>query len=92
MVEKEDDMASAIQLNMKKQEEHIQKSGEALKDTQTNLQRAGELIKYFAKGIYTDKIMRCLICLCILAIIIIIALKIFKKTNITIPTDIVKSS
>ena len=50
-----------------------------MNDTETTLKRAEGHLRYFAKAIYTDRLMICMIVLIAIAIIVIIALAIAGK-------------
>jgi len=86
-----DQKADHINLELYRQEEQMQKAKEKTQDIQSELKRAGKYLKYFAKQVYTDKILMCLIFLAVIAVIVIIILKIVKKNNITNSEDFVNA-
>jgi len=91
-VEQANVKADNIMLELHDQEQKIGRIHNDVQDTKTQLKRAREYIKYFAKQVYTDKILMCLICLCIIAVIVIIGLKIFKDEGVKIDPDVFKKS
>jgi SNARE protein len=86
-----DQKADHINLELYRQEEQMQKAKEKTQDIQSELKKAGKYLKYFAKQVYTDKILMCLIFLAIIAVIVIIILKIIKKNNISNSEDLVNA-
>ena len=90
-IQSADQKADHINLELYRQEEQMQKAKEKTQDIQSELKRAQKYLKYFAKQVYTDKILMCLIFLAIIAVIVIIILKIVKKDNITTSEDLVNA-
>lgn len=86
-----DQKADQINLELHRQDEQMQKAKEKTQDIQSELKRAQKYLKYFAKQVYTDKILMCLIFLAVIAVIVIIILKIVKKNNITSSEDLVNA-
>ena len=74
-----DQKADDINLNIHMQTEKMGQIQEKTRDIQSELKRAGKFLKYFAKSVYTDKLLMCLTMLCIIAVIIIIIIKFAKK-------------
>lgn len=72
VIEKGNQLADEINLELDKQIEQLDRMEQTVKDTQSILKRANILIRYFARQIYTDKIIMGLICCVILAVIVII--------------------
>ena len=81
--------ADHINLQLAEQGETIARSKEKAKDVQSETKKAQAYIRYFARQVYTDKIIMCLIFLCILAIIAIIVLKLVKKNKLTSVQDVI---
>jgi len=81
--------ADQINLALHAQEETIARTKEKVYDVQSQLKRAREYLRYFAKQVYTDKLLMCMIFLCVVAIIVIIIMKIVKKQHLTTATDII---
>lgn len=82
-IENANDKADAINLELQKQGEGIQKATEKARDVQSQTAIAVRYVKYFAKTIYTDKILMCLIFLCTAAVIAIVVIKVTKKSSTT---------
>jgi len=72
VVEQGNRLADDINLELDKQIEQLDRMEQTVKDTQSILKRANKMIRYFARQIYTDKIIMGLICCIVLAIIIIV--------------------
>ena len=89
-VEKGNQLAIDINLELDKQIEQLDRMEQTLKDTQTVLKRVQVLLRYFFRQIYTDKIIMALICCIFLAIVIIVILSAIGKNggNFNVP-DIV---
>lgn len=91
-VEKGNQLAIDINLELDKQIEQLDRMEQQLKDTQTVLKRVEVLLRYFFRAIYTDKVIMLLICCIFLAIVIIIiisALGYDKEGRFNVP-DVVK--
>ena len=69
VVEQGNRLADDINLELDKQIEQLDRMEQTVKDTQSILKRANKMIRYFARQIYTDKIIMGLICCIVLAII-----------------------
>lgn len=82
-IENANDKADTINLELQKQGEGIQKATEKARDVQSQTAIAVRYVKYFAKQIYTDKILMCLIFLCTAAVIAIVVIKVTKKSSTT---------
>jgi len=76
MVNEGNQMADDINIELNKQTEQLERTQNTVKETQVILKRANEYIKYFAKQLYTDKILMCLMFLVVVAIVVIIVLKV----------------
>lgn len=72
VVEQGNRLADEINLELDKQIEQLDRMENTVKETQSVLKRANNLIRYFARQVYTDKIIMGLICCIILAIVIIV--------------------
>jgi SNARE protein len=79
MVNEANVMADDINLELDKQIEQLQRTTNTVKETQVIIKRANEYIKYFAKQLYTDKILMCLMLLIVIAIVVVVGLKIAGK-------------
>lgn len=75
------EIADEITLELHRQLEQLDSTTKMVKDTQSDIKKANEYIRYFAKELYTDKLIMCLIILCMLAVIAIIVLKITGVTG-----------
>lgn len=69
-------IASNVNVELERQLEALDRIYNTVNDTDSALNRAKEHIKYFARQIYTDKIMMCLIVLIIIAIIVTVIMSI----------------
>ena len=83
--------ADHINIKLAEQGETITRATEKAQDVQSQVKRAQAYLRYFARTIYTDKILMCMIFLCIVAIIVIIIMKIVKKNKIASVQDIISS-
>lgn len=72
VVEQGNKLADEINLELDKQIEQLDRMENTGKEIQSVVKRANVLIRYFARQIYTDKIIMGLICCIILAIVIIV--------------------
>ena len=72
VVEQGNRLADDINLELDKQIEQLDRMEQTVKDTQSILKRANKMIRYFARQIYTDKIIMGLICCIVLAIVVIV--------------------
>lgn len=72
VVEQGNRLADEINLELDKQIEQLDRMENTGKEIQSVMKRANVLIRYFARQIYTDKIIMALICCIILAIVIIV--------------------
>ncbi len=86
-----DQKADDINLNLHMQNEKMGEIQEKARDIQSELKRAGAFLKYFAKSVYTDKLLSCLTILCVIAVLIIIIIKLAKKSKDN-DTDVVSST
>lgn len=75
-----DERANIIGVELDRQINALDGIYDHMSDTETTLNRAEEKLKYFARSIYTDRLMICLIIVIAIAIIVIIALAIAGKT------------
>jgi len=91
-IENANQRADNINLELQIQDEKIQKATEKAKDVQSQTKIAMQYVKYFARQVYTDKILMCLIFLCAIAVIVIIVLKFTKKNTIVVTADQIKKS
>jgi len=71
-------IADDITLELHRQLEQIENTVKTVADTRSNIKKANEYIRYFAKELYTDKFIMCLMTLCLLAVLVIIVLKVVK--------------
>ncbi len=71
--------ADNINVELDRQINQLDKIYGDMKDTDTTLKRAEKHLKYFARQVYTDKLLICLIIFIIIAIIVIIILNIVGK-------------
>lgn len=86
VVEQGNQLADQINLELDKQIEQLDRMEQTVKDTQSILKRANNLIRYFARQVYTDKIIMGMICLIILAILVLIILSAMGKGgNLNVP-------
>ena len=86
VVEQGNQLADQINLELDKQIEQLDRMEQTVKDTQSILKRANNLIRYFARQIYTDKIIMGMICLIILAILVLVILSAMGKGgNLNLP-------
>ena len=90
-IENANEKADNINLEIARQDEVITRSKEKTKDVQSELKKAGAYLRYFARQVYTDKILMGLILLCTIAMIVIIILKIVRKENFTTVNDVVNA-
>jgi len=67
-----DQKADQINLELYRQEEQMHKIQESTRDIQSELKKAAKFLKYFAKSVYTDKLLMCLTCL--VAILLLLSL------------------
>ena len=84
-------IADEISLELHKQLEQIENSTKTVTDTRSDVKKANEYIRYFAKELYTDKFIMLLMILCLIAILVIIILKIVNGDSDT-PTDTLPNS
>ncbi|KRX01641.1 hypothetical protein PPERSA_03725 [Pseudocohnilembus persalinus] len=68
-VNRMEDVADGVIIELDKQIEQLDRMYDTVKDTQSELKRTKRYLKYFAKNMYTDKLIMCLIFLVIAAII-----------------------
>lgn len=87
MVNSANATADEINLELDKQIKQITHITEEVKETQVIIKRANEYLKYFARQLYTDKIIMCMIFLVLIAILVIIGYKIFGTNSYTRPSD-----
>lgn len=86
-------IADEIALELHRQLEQIENSTKTVADTRSDVKKANEYIRYFAKELYTDKFIMCLMILCLIAILVIIVLKIVNgnssdsSSNDTLPNS-----
>lgn len=71
--------ADNINIELDRQINQLDKIYDDMKDTETTLKRAEKHLKYFARQVYTDKLLICLIIFIVIAIIVIIILNIVGK-------------
>lgn len=69
--------ADEVILRLDEQEKQIKGITDDVKENQVLIKRADAYLRYFARQIYTDKFLMCLISLIVLAIVVIIGFKIF---------------
>jgi len=69
-------IADDITLELHRQLEQLDNTTKVVKDTRSDIKKANEYIRYFAKQLYTDKFIMCLIILCMIACLAIIVLKV----------------
>ncbi|CAK76948.1 unnamed protein product (macronuclear) [Paramecium tetraurelia] len=74
IVQQGNDLAEKIIMDIDQQIAQLDSMYDKVKDTQSVLKRSAEKIKYFAKQVYTDKLLMCLIGLIFIAIIVLIVL------------------
>ena len=74
------DQANTINVELDRQINQLDSIYDNMKDMDTTMKRAEVHLRYFARQVYTDRLMMCLIVVIILAIITIIILKIIGKT------------
>ncbi len=86
-IENANTRADNINLELQVQGEKIQAATEKAKDVQSQTKIAMQYVKYFARQVYTDKILMCLIFLCAIGVIVIVVLKFTKKSTVVITTD-----
>ena len=79
LVKASNNIADEISLELFRQLEQLENTTAAIKDTKAEVNKANQVIKYFAKEMYTDKIIMGLIGLCILAVVVILVLKVVGK-------------
>jgi len=93
-LERANEKADNVNLELQIQGEKIERATEKVKDVQSQTKIALQYVKYFARQVYTDKILMCLIFLCTIAIIAIIVLKFTNKgTSTTVKdADIIKGT
>ena len=84
-----DNKADNVILALHEQDEQIGRTKEKTKDVQSNLKKSRSYLRYFARQVYTDKILMCLIFLCLIAIAAIIVLRITKEKGMTTPQDVI---
>jgi SNARE protein len=87
MVNQANATADEINLELDKQIKQITHITEDVKETQVIIKRANEYLKYFARQVYTDKLLMCLIFLIAIAILVIIGYKIFGGSTYKRPGD-----
>ena len=90
VVEQGNQLADQINLELDKQIEQLDRMEQTVKDTQSILKRANNLIRYFARQIYTDKIIMGLICLVVVAILVLIILSAMGKGGSLNVPDFIK--
>ena len=90
-IESANEKADAVNLEIARQDEVITRSKEKTRDVQSELKKAGAYLRYFARQLYTDKILMCFILLCTIAMIVIIIMKIVKKEDFTTVPDVVNA-
>ncbi len=91
-IENANEKADNINLEIARQDEVITRSKEKTMDVQSELKKAGTYLRYFARQMYTDKIIMGLVCLCSVAMIVIIILKIVKKEDFVTVQDVVNGT
>jgi SNARE protein len=84
--------ADAANLELARQDEVIAEATAKAKDVQSQTKLAMQQVKYFAKQVYTDKILMCLIFLCAAACIAIIVLKVKSGAPIIATRDVIKTT
>ena len=93
MVNGANSMADDINVELDRQIDQLNGIQNTVKETQVIIQRANEYIKYFAKQLYTDKILMCLMLLVTIGIVVIIVLKVTGTASTTgIGTDSITST
>jgi len=90
-IESANEKADHINVEIARQDEVITKTKEKTLDVQSELKKAGAYLRYFARQIYTDKILMGLVLLCTIAMIVIIILKIVRKEDFTTVDDVVNA-
>lgn len=90
-IESANEKADAVNVEIARQDEVITRSKEKTRDVQSELKKAGAYLRYFARQVYTDKILMGFILLCTVAMIVIIIIKIVKKENFTTVPDVVNT-
>lgn len=93
MVTKGNEIANSVLVELDRQIESLDRDYNTLKDTQSVIKRSQALIRYFARQVYTDKLIMGLICLIILAILVIVILSMMGKDTegrFNVPKDVVK--
>lgn len=84
-------IADEIALELHKQLEQIENSTKTVTDTRSEVKKANEYLRYFAKELYADKFIMCLMILCMIAILVIIVLKFVNgssdSNNDTLPNS-----
>jgi len=86
-----DQKADQINLELYRQDEQMHKIQENTRDIQSELKKAAQFLKYFAKSVYTDKLLGCLTFLVAIALLVIIIIKIAKKKGVATPSDLVNA-
>jgi len=84
-----DQKADHITMELHRQKEVTDRARDKAKDVQSELKKSKSYLRYFARQVYTDKILMCLIFLSIIAIIVIIILRIAKDKGMTTPQDVI---
>ncbi|KAM3129651.1 hypothetical protein pb186bvf_018262 [Paramecium bursaria] len=73
-VDKGNELADQISAELDKQISQLDRMYDTVKDTQTTLKRTAKYIKYFARQVYTDKLLMCLMGAIFLAILTLVIL------------------
>ncbi|CAD8139253.1 unnamed protein product [Paramecium pentaurelia] len=73
-VQQGNELADQINMELDKQIAQLDRMYDTVMDTQSVLKRSAKYIKYFARQVYTDKLLMCLIGLIFIAIIVLIVL------------------
>lgn len=84
--------ADTINVELEVQNEKILSATDKAKDIQSQTKIAMQYVKYFARQVYTDKILMCLIFLCLCGLVAVIVLKIKRTTAIPTDGDVIKKS
>ena len=93
MVNGANTIADDINVELDRQIDQLNGIQNTVKETQVIIQRANEYIKYFAKQLYTDKILMCLMLLVTIGIVVMIVLKVTGTASTTgIGTDSITST
>ena len=80
-------VVGAIEVDIKQQEDQIDRIHDKTEDIRSNLKRANKVLDLIYRRYLTDKCISILIILIIIVLIIVIIFGILKKSNVSFPTD-----